>query len=283
MEVIWKCRNYTFKPLEGPIVMGVLNLTPDSFSDGGEYSQLGKAVDRVDQMIKEGAQIIDIGGESTRPGALKVPQDQELNRVLPVIEALKGRFDVALSIDTSKSVVAQRALELGASIVNDVTGLEGDPNMASVCQRFECGVVVMHMQGCPETMQVAPCYDNVLDEVIDYFTHRYDSLVKGVGIAKECLCFDPGIGFGKSDAHNLKLLRHLDCLQIKDRPLLLGVSRKSLLGRLLGESAPKGRDWATIALSAYAYGKGVQIHRVHEVLGNVQALEMTRAIEQVHA
>jgi len=259
------------------VVMGILNATPDSFSDGGEYDTINSAILRAVQMRNDGARIIDIGGESTRPGAVPVKKEEELSRVLPVIQELRKMPDfdeIFISVDTSKAAVAHDAIQAGADIVNDVTGCTGDPEMIRVCNEHGVGVVVMHMQGTPETMQKNPSYNDVLDELKTFFVERYRTLTEA-GIEPEKICFDPGIGFGKTDEHNLQLLRNLGEVCIEKRPVLLGVSRKSLFGRLLGIDAPQERDAATIALTSLARNNGCMLHRVHDVKGNYDAIRMT--------
>lgn len=256
--------------------MGILNVTPDSFSDGGEHCGVETALDHARRMIAEGAELIDIGGESTRPGAAVIPVDEEITRTVPVIAALRAEWDGLISIDTSKAVVAEAALAAGADIVNDVSGL-ADLDMPGVCAKNGCGVVVMHMQGSPRTMQAAPSYTNVVAEVRAFFAERLESLVTA-GIEAEALCFDPGIGFGKSLAHNLELLQALGELSVAGRPLLLGVSRKSFIGRILGTEDLDAREWPTVAITANTREKGVMLHRVHSVRPNVEALRMTEAI-----
>jgi dihydropteroate synthase len=257
--------------------MGVLNVTPDSFSDGGRFADPAAAVACGLAMAAEGAAILDVGGESTRPGAEPVPADVESARVLPVIRGLRARWDGLISIDTAKAAVAAAALEAGADIVNDVTGLRGDPAMAAVCRAARCGVVVMHMQGEPRTMQQAPFYQDVAAEVAAFLLARRDALV-AAGLEADRLCYDPGIGFGKTVAHNLELLRALGRLAPPGRPLLLGVSRKSFLGRVLGTGDLAAREWPTVALTAWAREAGARVFRVHEVRPNVEALRMAEEV-----
>ena len=262
------------------VVMGILNVTPDSFSDGGKHSTLEMAINRAREMRDEGAKIIDIGGESTRPGAEPVSVDDEVARVVPVIHALRQLTDfddVYISVDTSKSAVAREAITAGADIVNDVSGCTADPEMAVLCGAEGVGVVVMHMQGTPETMQDDPSYRHVVADVKTFFAERLETLTD-TGIAKECICFDPGIGFGKTDTHNLNLLADIAKLSVADRPILLGVSRKSILGRLLEIENPQDRDAATIAMTTLARINGCMLHRVHEVKGNHDALRMTEQL-----
>ncbi|MGC4015551.1 MAG: dihydropteroate synthase [Luteolibacter sp.] len=259
------------------VVMGILNVTPDSFSDGGRHAAVEQALVHARRMIEEGAEIIDIGGESTRPGSDEVPADLEMERTLPVIRALRREWDGFISIDTWKASVAAEAVAAGADIVNDISGLTGDPAMAAVCRDSGCGVVVMHMQGTPGTMQLAPHYEDVVREVGEFFCERLETLA-AAGLDTETLCFDPGIGFGKSHEHNLALLRHLGALAPEGYPLLLGISRKSFIGRILGSTRIEERDWPTVAITAHARGMGVMLHRVHEVRPNVESLRMTEAI-----
>jgi dihydropteroate synthase len=258
-------------------VMGILNVTPDSFSDGGHHPTPATALDHARRMIAEGAEIIDIGGESTRPGAAAVPADLELARTVPVVAALRAEWDGLISIDTSKASVAHAALMAGADLVNDVSGLRHDPEMAAVCAASGCGVVVMHMLGEPRTMQLEPHYADVTREVREFFLERLATLT-AAGIAAEALCFDPGIGFGKTLEHNLQLLRDLASLPVAGRPLLLGVSRKSFIGRTLATDDLAAREWPTVALTAFAREHGVMLHRVHAVRPNREALRMTEAI-----
>ena len=257
--------------------MGILNVTPDSFSDGGRHPDLEAALAHAREMIAEGAAMIDIGGESTRPGSKSVSAADEIARTAPVVAALRAEWDGLISIDTSKAQVAEAALAAGADIVNDVSGLRADTAMPGVCAASGCGVVVMHMQGEPRTMQAAPHYEDVVAEVREFFNERLVFLTNA-GIDPEALCFDPGIGFGKTLDHNLALLRTLDTLAPAGRPLLLGVSRKSFIGKLLGSDDLSLRDWPTVAITSQAREMGVMLHRVHAVRANVEALRMTEAI-----
>jgi dihydropteroate synthase len=275
--MIWKTRRSELDLTHQGQVMGILNVTPDSFSDGGRHQEVTTALNHARQMIAEGAAIIDVGGESTRPGAEAVPAAEEIARTVPAISALRAEWDGLISIDTSKSVVAEAALSAGADIVNDVSGLLADPGMAAVCAKFRCGVVVMHMQGNPRSMQIAPSYTNVVLEVREFFMNRLHALT-GAGIDPATLCFDPGIGFGKTLEHNLALLRALKELAPTGHPLLLGVSRKSFLGKILNTDDLSAREWPTVALTAHGREKGIMLHRVHSVRPNVEAIRMTEAI-----
>jgi dihydropteroate synthase len=258
--------------------MGILNVTPDSFSDGGAHASAVAAADHALAMLEDGATIIDIGGESTRPGAVPVPLDEELRRVLPVIRRLAEQApNCLISIDTSKAAVAQAALEAGAAIVNDVTALTGDPAMAGVIVQARAGAVLMHCQGTPQTMQVAPAYADVTQEVRAFLEQRL-AAAQDAGIAPECIALDPGIGFGKSAAHNLTLLRDLAALQVSDRPLLVGVSRKQFLAKAAGVQTMAERLWPTLAISALAREKGARILRVHDVQPNLAAMRMAEAL-----
>lgn len=276
----WKLRRETVDLEDRALVMGILNVTPDSFSDGGRFSQTESAIEQARKMISDGADIIDVGGESTRPGAAAVPEEDEKERIVPVIEALRSEWSGLISIDTSKAAVASAAIEVGADIVNDVTGLLGDQEMVSVCRESGVGVVAMHMQGNPRTMQEKPEYENVVEEVRAFFEERFATLVSA-GISPEQLCFDPGIGFGKTLAHNLTLLKQVEQLVVEGRPLLIGLSRKSFLGRALGSMDLNQREWPTVALTAQSRIKGAMIHRVHEVRPNQEALRMVEAILNV--
>lgn len=259
------------------VVMGILNVTPDSFSDGGRHDKVETALGHARRMIAEGAEIIDIGGESTRPGAAPVAADVELERTVPVVAALRNEWDGWISIDTTKAAVARATLAAGADIVNDVSGLRADPAMRDVCVETRCAVVVMHMRGEPRTMQREPRYHDVVAQVREFFHERMAALEEA-GIPRDAMCFDPGIGFGKTLEHNLALLRALPDLAPTGRPLLLGISRKSFLGALLGVSELAARDWPTVAVTAATRGQGILLHRVHDVRPNLEALRMTEAI-----
>ncbi len=261
---------------QGPRLMGILNVTPDSFSDGGRWIALDAAIEQAARLSAEGADIIDIGGESTRPGAEPVPPAEQLRRVLPVIERLAGRLTIPLSIDTSSSVVAREALAAGVQVVNDVTGLTGDPDLVDVCAEARCGVVVMHMQGNPRTMQQAPRYDNVVREVAAFLAQRMADLA-AAGIPAERLAVDPGIGFGKTAAHNLELLSGIGALRSIGRPVLIGHSRKRFLQSVLGrplEEATAGTIGVAIAVAE----QGAELIRVHDVQAVRDALTAWQAV-----
>ena len=258
------------------MIMGILNVTPDSFSDGGRYGSLDAAITHGRQLADEGADIIDVGGESTRPGAAPVGVNDELDRVVPVIEAL-AQDGIAVSIDTAKPEVAAAALAAGAVVVNDVTGL-ADPAMIEAIVESKAGVVIMHMQGEPRTMQDDPQYGDVVAEVGDFLVGRARA-AEGAGVAAERIAIDPGIGFGKNLDHNLDLLRNLHVLVETGYPVLLGASRKSFLGRILGGKVPAAeRDPATGATVALAIEQGVAVVRVHNVAMTVQIARTVEAI-----
>ena len=260
-----------------PSVMGVVNVTPDSFSDGGLYVDPSAAVTRARGLLGEGAGLVDVGGESTRPGACAVSADEELARVVPVLEALVA---VPVSIDTSKAVVAHRALELGAELVNDVTALRGDPAMAEVVANADAYVCLMHMQGEPRTMQIAPQYDDVVGDVLAFLEERVAFAVEH-GVREERICVDPGIGFGKTPDQNLELLRRLDELKALGRPVLVGVSRKSTLGKVLGDAnAARAGSAASLAAAVAAYDRGATMIRAHDVAETVEALAVAAAVER---
>lgn len=243
--------------------MGIINVTPDSFSDGGRLPDAGAAVEFALQLAADGADILDIGGESTRPYSEPVAAEEELRRVLPVIERLSNQVKVPISIDTSKATVARAAFEFGAEIINDVTGLEGDPEMLAFALQSHAGVCVMHMQGTPQTMQDNPSYADVVAEVREYLSRRRDELV-AAGIVQERICLDPGIGFGKTHEHNIALMAHCHEFHALGCPLLVGHSRKGFLGKLIGNKEAD-RTAATIGAALSLAMQGVQIVRVHDV------------------
>jgi dihydropteroate synthase len=257
-----------------PSVMGVVNVTPDSFSDGGVNFDPDDAVATARLMVEEGAAIVDVGGESTRPGSGGVSAEEELRRVVPVLERLDG---LPLSIDTSKAEVARRALALGAELVNDVTALRGDPRMAEVVAESGAYLCLMHMQGDPRTMQADPRYDDVVDDVKAFLAERLAAAV-AAGIPEQRICLDPGIGFGKTVEHNFELVRRLSDLIALGRPVVVGFSRKSSLGRLLGDpTATTGSVAASVGAAVAAYERGATLLRVHDVREHVEALAAARA------
>ena len=250
--------------------MGILNITPDSFSDGGSFLNPQKAVDHAHQLASDGADLIDIGGESTRPYSMPVTVDEELARVLPVIESLAGSLSCPLSIDTSKSAVARAAIAAGAEIINDVTGLEGDEAKVPLAVETEAGVCAMHMRGNPQTMQDSPEYENVVEEVFDYLKARREALVQA-GVQPERICLDPGIGFGKTHQHNLTLMAHCGRFHDLGCPILVGHSRKGFLGKLL-EDKEADRTSATVGAAMALASQAIPVIRVHDVRAVREAL-----------
>jgi dihydropteroate synthase len=272
----WQTKHRRFDLGRGPLVMGIVNVTVDSFSDGGKCLDPAAAVAHALRMEAGGADIIDIGGESTRPGAEPVPVEEELARVLPVIHTLGRMMRCVISVDTYKPEVARASLAAGADIVNDVTGMR-DPAMARLIAETGAGVVCMHMLGEPRTMQEAPAYEDVTREIREFFRQSYNRALS-CGMKPEQIVFDPGIGFGKTVGHNLALLRGIAGLRVENRPLLLGVSRKSFLAKVTGADEMKDRLAPSLAVTALARAAGVNIFRVHDVVDNVRALKMTEAI-----
>ncbi|MER3403741.1 MAG: dihydropteroate synthase [Armatimonadota bacterium] len=259
------------------LVMGILNITPDSFYDGGRYTALEQALARAEQMIAEGADLIDVGGESTRPGAQPVPTEEELRRVVPFIEALAQRYTIPISVDTTKSEVARQALQAGACIVNDISGMQFDPAMPEVVATAGAGVVLMHIQGTPRTMQVNPTYHDVVAEVRATL-HAHIERALSAGIPHDHIWVDPGIGFGKTVAHNLTLLRHLPDIKSLGYPVLIGTSRKSFIGHLLGGLPTEERLEGSVATVALSVAWGADIVRVHDVQASVRAVRIADAL-----
>ena len=278
-ERIWKIGECVFDVSRRGLIMGALNVTPDSFSDHGEFFSADKAIRRGLEMAAEGAHIIDVGGESTRPGSEPVTVDEELRRVMPVIENLRRKLDVPISIDTSKAEVARAAIQAGASIVNDVTGGRGDDQMLTLVAETKSAFIIMHMQGKPRTMQIEPRYTDVVAEISEFFRQQYARAI-GLNIDPMAIAFDPGIGFGKTLEHNLELLAQLERLRVHDRVLVVGVSRKSFLGKLIESQEIKDRLAPGLALTALLRVRGADVFRVHEVKENVYALRVTEAILQ---
>jgi dihydropteroate synthase len=269
----WPCRSRSLKLGERTLVMGILNVTPDSFSDGGNFIEPHAAVDRALEMIVQGADIIDIGGESTRPGADPVSTAEEIRRTVPIIAGIRDQSDIPLSIDTMKADVATEAIAAGAVIINDVSAFEADARMAEIAAETEAGVVLMHMKGTPGTMQSNPDYGNVTEEVRDYMKSRIEVAIQH-GVARERIVIDPGIGFGKTTEHNLALLRELPSLAECGSPLLVGASRKSFIGQLTGRSAPADRRAGSLGVAAWAVAHGTHILRVHDVLDTCDVCRM---------
>ena len=263
-------------PVALPCVMGIVNVTPDSFSDGGQHADSESAVAHGLRLAAEGAAIIDVGGESTRPGSEPVPVDEELRRVVPVVEGLAAVSPALLSVDTTKAAVVRAALDAGATVVNDVTALRGDPAMAALVAERGCPVCLMHMLGEPRTMQDDPRYDDVVAEVTAFLEERLGVAV-AAGVREEQVLLDPGIGFGKTLEHNLALLAHLDRIAAIGRPVVLGASRKRFIGALLGLE-PGERAAGTVATTVLGLARGAAVLRVHDVRPNVEALRVARAI-----
>lgn len=268
----WTIKNQVLTFRKTPLVMGILNVTPDSFSDGGNFYTVQAAVDCAKRLEDAGADILDIGGESTRPYSQPVSPTDEVQRVAPVLERLQGVVNIPISIDTTKASVAQVALELGARIINDVSGLEADERMIDVARSTQAGICAMHRQGTPQNMQDNPSYENCTLEILDYLRQR-DSLLRKAGIDPERICLDPGIGFGKSHQHNLELIRSVGLFHQLGRPILVGHSRKGFIGKVLGDK-DLGRDYGTLGVSFALQLQGVQILRVHDVAGHVQAFRL---------
>jgi dihydropteroate synthase len=265
-------------PLTSPVIVGILNVTPDSFSDGGQFFDPEAAAEHAAAMIDEGAGIIDVGGESTRPGSDPVSQEEEVGRVVPVVRRiLAARPEALISVDTYRSGVAAAALEVGARLVNDVTALRGDPRMASVAADARCPVILMHMQGEPKTMQREPHYKDVVSEVTDFLESRAEHAVRA-GVRPENIIVDPGIGFGKNLEHNLALLRNLDAIGSLGFPVLIGASRKTFLGTITGVKEASERVFGTVATTVLAYEKGATFFRVHDVRANREALATAEAV-----
>jgi dihydropteroate synthase len=260
-----------------PVLMGVLNVTPDSFSDGGEFLDPDKAVVRAVSLLDEGARIVDIGGESTRPASKPVSSDEELRRVIPVLRGILAvRPEAVVSIDTYRASTAEAAVDAGARIVNDVTAL-GDPRMAGVVAERGCSIVLMHMRGEPKSMQQDPRYEDVVREVRDFLRRRTERALQA-GVEEDNIVIDPGIGFGKTLEHNLTLLNRLDALVELGFPVLVGASRKSFLSKIVGSGSPKDRLFGTVATNVIAYQQGVSLFRVHDVRANKEALAIAAAI-----
>jgi dihydropteroate synthase len=271
----WQLRQRRLQLPRRPLLMGILNVTPDSFSDGGQFNDTSAAVEQGLRLAAEGADILDIGGESTRPYSESVDLKTELDRVLPVIVALRPRLQIPLSIDTSKAVVAREALSAGVEIINDITGLEGDPRMLDVVRESKAGVCVMHMQGTPQTMQVQPTYDDVVEDVLAYLRERRDRWVRE-GIELSRIALDPGIGFGKTHQHNLTLLANCFRFHALGCPVLVGHSRKSFIAKVIGDETAD-RTAGTLGVALALASQGVQILRVHDVAPLRQALQLYEA------
>ena len=274
----WQLRNQLWPIPEAGGIMGILNVTPDSFSDGGLHNNIAAAVEHARSMLNQGAHIIDVGGESTRPGALPVSIEEEERRTAPVIAALRKEFPQAiLSIDTRHPSVAAAALDAGADIINDISGLSS-PAMRELCASRPCGIILMHMQGTPQTMQDAPAYDDVVREVRDFFEQQL-TLAQQAGIALNRICLDPGIGFGKTTEHNLCLIRHLESLRLHDQPLMMALSRKRFLGEIINSpTEAKTSPLPTVTMSLLSADNGADLHRVHDISPLHQALTLRRRL-----
>jgi dihydropteroate synthase len=267
-----------FLELEEPVVVGILNVTPDSFSDGGDFFKNGDALRQAEQMVNDGAVIIDVGGESTRPGAIKVSIEEEIDRVLPVIERIKDEFGVIVSIDTYKERVARAAvLEAGADIVNDISALAFSEHMAETVAQLEVPVIIMHIKGTPENMQKDPHYVDVITELKHYFNNRID-FAFSKGIKKQKIIIDPGIGFGKRVEDNIEIVKRLKEFKEFDLPILMGVSRKTFLGEIAGEENPKEREVETITADVIAVLNGANIIRVHNVKNAVKSIKIMKKL-----
>ncbi len=280
--MLWQTKQRTFDLSRRGVIMGILNLTLDSFSDGGKFFNPKAAVAHALEMEAQGAEIIDIGGESTRPGSEPVPEAEELRRVLPVVEALAGRLKAVISVDTQKAAVARAAMDAGAGIINDITALRGDPAMARVVAETGAGVILMHMQGTPRTMQAAPHYTDVVAEVRD-FLRQSAALALRSGIDPLRIALDPGPGFGKTVEHNLAVLGRISELwpaEFAGRPMVWAVSRKTFLGKVNRDMALEQRFWPTVALTSLGRELGAAVFRAHDVRANLEALRMTEAILQ---
>lgn len=274
----WMCRGRRLDLREQPRIMGILNVTPDSFSDGGRYVAADAAIARGRALVAEGADIVDVGGESTRPGAAPVPADEEARRVVPVVRTLARETQVLISVDTMKAEVAREALAAGAHIINDVSALTADPGMAELARGEGAGVVLMHMQGTPRTMQDDPRYADVVGEVAAYLGQRVEAL-REQGLDPAALAVDPGIGFGKTAAHNLQLLKGLPQLAALGRPVVVGLSRKRFIGVVTGATVDD-RLAGSLAGLVYAALRGGHVFRVHDVKASRQALDLVRALER---
>lgn len=267
-----------FLELEEPVVMGILNVTPDSFSDGGDFFRNGAALKQAEQMVKDGAAIIDVGGESTRPGARRVTADEEIDRVLPVVQKIKDEFEVLVSIDTYKTRVARTAVqEAGADIVNDISALSFCEDMAETAAQLDVPVILMHIKGTPESMQKDPFYADVIRELKQYFHNRID-YAYSKGIKKEKIIIDPGIGFGKRVEDNIHIIKHLREFREFELPILMGVSRKSFLGNIAGEEDPKAREVETVTADVISILNGANIIRVHDVRNAVKSIKILKKL-----
>ncbi len=273
-ESLWRLRQSVLRFESRALLMGIVNVTPDSFSDGGKWFDAKHAIEHGMRLAEEGAAILDIGGESTRPYSEPVSPAEQIRRVVPVIENLRGRINIPISIDTSNAEVAAAAIAAGAEAINDVTGLDGDPEMLELAARTQVGVCAMHMQGTPQTMQDQPQYNNCVEEIAAYLQSRYEMLVAG-GIAKERICLDPGIGFGKTHEHNWELIRNAKRFLSLPAPILVGHSRKGFVAQAIGNKE-RNRDAGTLGISLYLAEQGIHLLRVHEIRSTLDAFTTFR-------
>jgi dihydropteroate synthase len=276
-NLTWQLRDRVLEPGRPPLLLGIVNVTPDSFSDGGMYLDPQRAVAHGLELVRQGAHLLDIGGESSRPGSQPIGAEEELARILPVVRGLAERTDVPLSVDTTKAAVADAALAAGAHVINDITALRGDPDLAEVVRRRGAGLILMHMRGTPATMQDDPHYDDVVREVAEFLQARLQA-AEDLGIAGTRVVLDPGVGFGKTAEHNLRLIARLDELNKLGRPVCLGVSRKGFLGRLLGRGVEE-RLAGSLAVACFALARGsAQVLRVHDVAATWDAVRVFEAL-----
>ncbi|MCP4650555.1 MAG: dihydropteroate synthase [PVC group bacterium] len=275
---VFKCGKYILDFSVRTHIMGILNITPDSFSDGGEFFDKEKAIEHALEMEKQGADIIDIGAESTRPGSCPVLPEEQLKRIEEVVGVLAGKLNIPISVDTVHSAVARRSLDLGASIINDISALSVDTNMGSVIAEYKAGVILMHMQGTPQTMQENPVYNDILEDVVEFLKQAKKQAL-ACGIEEQCIAIDPGIGFGKTTKHNLKIIKHLDQFKKIEQPILIGTSRKSFIGNVIDVPVTE-REFGTAASVVYSIINGADIIRVHNVKQMRQVASLTDAISR---
>lgn len=276
-----KLRGKTLELGRRPLIMGILNVTTDSFSDGGRFADYDRALARAFELISAGADILDVGGESTRPGSDPVPLAVEIERVTPIIRAVRENSDIAISIDTTKSEVAFQALSAGADIINDISSLQFDPGMARVAAESGAPLILMHMLGTPRTMQINPVYESVISEIIEFLEERMRFAARN-GVERSQIIIDPGIGFGKTVAHNLHIIRNLDTFSCMDRPILLAVSRKRFIGSVIGRTEGE-REVGTAIANAFGIAAGAHILRVHDVAFHSEAIRMAEAVRNGYA
>jgi dihydropteroate synthase len=277
MKLTW--RNFSFDFSKKTYIMGVLNITPDSFSDGGIYFDKSSAIERAYQLVEEGADIIDIGGESTRPGSEPISIQEELRRTIPVIESIAEKIKIPISIDTYKSEVAKSALDAGASMVNDISGLRFDPKMPYVVSEYKVPVVIMHIKGPPKDMQVNPVYEALIPEIMDYFRIGI-KIATGAGISEDKIIIDPGIGFGKTFNHNLEIINNLREFTFLEKPILIGLSRKAFIGKILGDAPVTERLEGTAAAVAISIINGANMIRVHDLKEMAKVAKVTDAVKR---